>query len=141
MSSIYSNETPAGSDQWSPNCANLLVAAFDSKLDSLCLAESVEFGEDFEQDFARTLDRLGIAWRYKPRTFAVEWDEDGNFVDSFTPSFFLPARDMYLEIVAPDCRSFIEQNRKARLLRHQYPATRVEVVRSENSFQTFEWLC
>lgn len=132
MNSIYSNEGQVVSDQWLPNCENLLIADFDFG-ERPGPAESIEFADDFEQEFARRLDERGIAWQYKPRTFAVEWDEDGNFIDSFTPSFFLPASDLYLELVAPDGRVFIEKVRKASLLRQQYPTTTIEVVHAERA--------
>jgi hypothetical protein len=128
MSSICSNEAQARRESWQTNCPDLQIAGASSVADRYRLSESIEFFEDFEFDFARRLDRYGIAWHYKPRTFAVEWDEDGNFIDSFTPGFFLPASALYLELVTAVNRSFVEKERKARLLREQYPGTRIEVV-------------
>jgi len=146
MNAIYSSEGHVRNDQFRPDYADLLVTEFSSGLWLLNserpgLATSIEFDYDVEQEFARNLDQHSIPWQYKPRTFAVEWDEDGNFIDSFTPSFFLPARELYLEITAPDCRLFIEKARKARLLRLQYPAIRIEVLRAERSYQAFQRLC
>jgi hypothetical protein len=133
MNASYSNEGQVGRDQFPPDCADLLVRDFSSvpQLSSgerSRLASSIEFDSGLEQEFALTLDQLSVRWQYKPRTFAVEWDEDGAFVDSFTPSFFLPARDLYVELVVPDCGLSSERVRKARLLRYQYPAIRIEVL-------------
>jgi hypothetical protein len=126
MNAIYSSEGQV-TDQFRPDCTNLFVGDFESD-ERPMLSTPVEFENDFELEFARTLDENGIAWHYKPRTFAVEWDEDGNFIDSLTPSFFLPARDMYVELIAADCSLSIEKARKARMLLHEYPAIRIEVL-------------
>ena len=84
MNSIHSSEGQVVSDQWLPDYRDLLAVDFDFG-ERPGPAESNEFADDFEHEFARRLDERGIAWQYKPRTFAVEWDEDGNFIDSFTP--------------------------------------------------------
>ena len=62
----------------------------------------VDFVYTWEEVFARTLDQHGILWQYKYRTFAVEWDDEGNFVDSFTPDFYLPLFDLYVELAVPN---------------------------------------
>ncbi len=140
MNAIYSSASQNSSDPFPPDGSTLLVGDFDSG-QRLCLAGSFEFDYDFEEEFARTLDQRDILWQYKPRTFAVEWDEDGNFIDSFTPSFFLPARDLYIELVTPDCRLSNERARKARLLRRQHPAIRIEVLPFLRCSQVVERLC
>ena len=127
MNAIYSSESQNNSDPFQPDISSLLVGDFDSG-DGVRPARSFEFDYDFEEEFARALDQRDIRWQYKVRTFAVEWDEDGNFIDSFTPSFFLPARDLYIELIASDCRLSNERARKARLLRQQHPAIRIEVL-------------
>jgi hypothetical protein len=93
---------------------------------------SVEFAYAFEEAFARTLDQYGIAWHYKPRTFAVEWDNEGNFVDSFTPGFYLPVLDLYVELIGLD-RSEAAKAKKVRLLRQQKPELEIELVRAAGS--------
>jgi hypothetical protein len=146
MNAIYSSEGEVRSHQFRPDYANLFVSDFGSGpwlLDgeNSGLATSIEFDYEFEREFARTLDRHSILWQYKPRTFAVEWDENGTFIDSFTPSFFLPARDLYIELVAPDCRLSNERARKARLLRQQHPAISIEVLPCTHPHQAVERLC
>lgn len=133
MNASYSNDSQAGRDQFPPDGAGLLVRDFSSvprliSGETSVLASSIEFDSDLEHEFAVTLDQFCVPWQYKPRTFAVEWDENGAFVDSFTPSFFLPARDLYVELVLPGCGWSRERARKARLLRYQYPEIRIEVL-------------
>lgn len=86
----------------------------------------VEFTCSWEEEFAVMLDKNRVSWQYKPRTFAVEWDEEGNFVDSFTPGFYLPAFDLYVEVAATDYRASGAKARKVRLLRQQHPEIRIE---------------
>ena len=88
---------------------------------------SVEFANESEEGFARTLEAHRILWRYKPRTFAVEWDEEGNFVDSFTPGFYLPGQNRYVEVTAPDCRVSVTA-RKVRLLRQHYSHIKIDLI-------------
>jgi len=90
----------------------------------------VEFADRWEEEFARLLDEHQILWQYKHRTFAVEWDEEGNFVDSFTPDFYLPAFDKYVELVPTDYRASGAKARKVRLLRQHHPDIRIELLSS-----------
>ena len=36
-----------------------------------------QFAHPIEEEFARILDYYGIPWEYEPRTFALEWDDEG----------------------------------------------------------------
>jgi len=86
-----------------------------------------EFTNSTQADFARTLDSYQIAWRYKPRTFAIEWDDDGNFVDSLTPDFYLPEYGQYVELAAAD-QSWAEKNRRVILLRRHHPEINITLI-------------
>ena len=89
----------------------------------------LEFANRWEEEFARMLDLHQISWQYKHRTFAVEWDEAGNFVDCFTPDFYIPAFDAYVELVA-GCGALGAKARKVRLLRQLHPDIRIELLSS-----------
>ena len=91
----------------------------------------LEFVFRWEEEFARILDDHEISWQYKPRTFAVEWDEEGNFVDCFTPDFYLPARDVYVELIGPDCRASAGKARKVRLLTQLRPEINIQLLSIE----------
>ena len=91
-------------------------------------ARYVEFLDSSAEAFARALDEFGIEWRYKPRTFAVEWDDEGNFMDSFTPDFYLPANDLYIELVSTDRARAAADARSVRLLRQNNPSVRIELM-------------
>jgi len=127
MNATYWNQELVRNDQYRPEFTKPSVVDLDP-IDRLDAIASIEFACHFEEEFARTLNQHGIAWQYKTRTFAVEWDEDGNFVDSLTPSFFLPAQNLYLELVPHGGRRFVETARKVRLLQQQYPTIRIDLL-------------
>ena len=87
----------------------------------------VEFAHPSEAEFAHILDFYQVAWAYEPRTFAVEWDEEGNFVSSFTPDFYLPEHDLYIELTTLKQKLVTTKNRKVRLLRRHYPEVKIKL--------------
>lgn len=101
-------------------------------------ARPIEFAHACEEEFARLLDAREVSWQYKPRTFAVEWDEEGNFVDCFTPDFFLPGNETYIVLIAPDRSASNAKTRKVKLLRRQHPEIRIEFFHSAHSHDIVE---
>lgn len=85
------------------------------------------FAHQSEQIFASLLDFYRIPWEYEPRTFPVRWDKDGNIVESFTPDFYLPEFDQYIELTTMKQSLVTRKNRKVRLLRQIYPNLNVQV--------------
>jgi hypothetical protein len=94
--------------------------------------QHADFEDDLEVEFARMLDYHCIAWRYKPRTFAVEWDDEGNFVNSYTPAFYLFERDQYVELYTPGQAA--RKVREVRLLRQNYPEIEVMLLSKNDIF-------
>jgi hypothetical protein len=90
-------------------------------------ADTANFAHASERQFARLLDFYQIAWEYEPRSFDLEWDTDGNVVQRFTPDFYLPAYDMYIEITTLNQKLVTRKNRKVRRLREQYPDVQCKV--------------
>ena len=86
------------------------------------------FAHSSEEELARILDFYHIAWQYEPRTFAIEWDEKGNVVSSFTPDFYLPEHDLYIELTTLKQSLVTKKNRKVRLLRELYPEVNVKIL-------------
>lgn len=74
------------------------------------------------------LDFYGIAWEYEPRTFTLEVDGAGNPAQGFTPDFYLPVQDLYIEITTLNQRLVTKKNRKARRLQERYPDVRMKVL-------------
>src|SRR5438105_7882277 len=90
-------------------------------------AEPPRFASPAELECAKVLDDYGSAWEYEPRTFVLEEDEDGRVVEAFTPDFYLPEQDLYLEITMMKQSLVTRKNRKLRKLRERYPETRIKL--------------
>jgi hypothetical protein len=79
------------------------------------------FANDVELECAKLLDYYGIPWAYEPHTFVLEQDADGRVVEAFTPDFFLPEQNLYLELTVMKQSLVTRKNRKLRKLRERYP--------------------
>ena len=90
--------------------------------------ELVRFAHNSERQFAKLLDFYGIVWEYEPRTFTLERDRDGKPVQAFTPDFYLPAYDLYIEITTLNQKLVTRKNRKARRLVEQHPDISIRVL-------------
>jgi bifunctional protein TilS/HprT len=90
--------------------------------------ELIRFAHNSERQFAKLLDFYGIAWEYEPRTFTLETDRNGRPVQAFTPDFYLPAYDLYIEITTLNQKLVTKKNRKARRLVEQHPDIQVRVL-------------
>jgi hypothetical protein len=67
------------------------------------------------------LDFYGLRWEYEPRSFPIEFDASGEATASFTPDFYLPDEDQYIEITTMNQKLVTKKNRKVRLLNEQHP--------------------
>jgi len=77
------------------------------------------FAHPVEKALATVFDRLGIAWRYEPRTFPLAW-RDGVVIEACTPDFYLPELDVYVECTVMKQRLASKKTRKYRKLRAQF---------------------
>ena len=76
---------------------------------------------------ARILDYYRIAWEYEPHTFPILWNLDGVVTESFSPDFWLPELDLYLEMTTLRQKLVRKKNRKLRRVRELYPDLRVKL--------------
>ena len=58
----------------------------------------------------------------------LETDREGNPVQAFTPDFYLPAYDLFIEITTLNQKLVTKKNRKARRLRELYPNVEVKLL-------------
>jgi hypothetical protein len=84
-------------------------------------SDTVEFAHASERQFAQLLDFYQIEWDYEPRAFDLERDDEGNVTQRFTPDFYLPQYDLYIEITTLNQKLVTKKNRKVRRLRELYP--------------------
>jgi len=85
------------------------------------------FAHPSEEMFANLLDFYRIAWEYEPRSFPVSYDQDGSVIEAFTPDFYLPEFDLYVELTTMKQSLVTRKNRKVRLLRELYPHLNIQV--------------
>ena len=90
-------------------------------------AGTPRFANDAERECARLLDFYGVPWEYEPRTFALEEAEDGRVTLAFTPDFYLPEQDLYVEVTVMKQALVTRKNRKLRKLRQRYPDVRIKL--------------
>ena len=89
--------------------------------------EPPQFANEAELECAKVLDYYGIPWEYEPTTFVLEQDEDGRVLEAFTPDFYLPEQDLYVEITVMKQSLVTRKNRKLRKLRERYPEIRIKL--------------
>ncbi|MEA2610019.1 MAG: hypothetical protein QOJ75_2262 [Chloroflexota bacterium] len=76
---------------------------------------------------SRILDFYGVRWEYEPHTFPILWNLEGNVVESFSPDFYLPDLDLYLEMTTLRQKLVRKKNRKLRRLRELYPDLNIKL--------------
>jgi hypothetical protein len=84
----------------------------------------VAFAHASEAELAKILDCYRVDWEYEPRTFPIVWNEDGRPVEFFTPDFYLPEYDCYIELTVAKPVRNNRKNRKIRLLQQHHPNTK-----------------
>ncbi len=80
-----------------------------------------------EAEFARVLDFYRLRWHYEPRSFPLAWDETGRVTEAFTPDFYLPDLDLFLELTTLKQSLVTDKNRKIRKFRELYPDIQLKV--------------
>jgi hypoxanthine phosphoribosyltransferase len=85
------------------------------------------FANVVELECAKLLDYYRVPWQYEPTTFVLSRDEDGTITEAFSPDFYLPEQDLYLEITVMKQSLVTRKNRKLRKLRELYPNVNVKL--------------
>jgi hypothetical protein len=88
-----------------------------------------QFVNQAERIFAQILDFYGIRWEYEPHTFDLEKDETGKVTLAFTPDFFLPDQDLYIELTTLRPQLSTIKNKKIRLMNELYPQVNIKLLR------------
>ena len=81
-----------------------------------------------EEHFASLLDTYGVEWRYEPHSFPIAFDESGHPTEYFTPDFYLPETDEYIELTVLKQDLCTKKNRKLRLLAEHHPDVRCRII-------------
>jgi hypoxanthine phosphoribosyltransferase len=89
------------------------------------------FAHPAEYEFARILDFYGIEWRYEPRSFPLRW-ERGHVAEAFTPDFYLPDLNLYVEVTTLKSGLTSEKNRKMRHIKELYPEVNIMMLKKRD---------
>ena len=90
-------------------------------------ADPPRFASQAELECAKVLDYYGVPWLYEPTTFVLEQTEDGRVTEAFSPDFYLPDQDLYVELTVMKQSLVTRKNRKLRKLRERYPDVKIKL--------------
>src|SRR5262249_35577108 len=96
-------------------------------------ATAPKFAHPSEADFARILTFYGIRWEYEPRSFPLRTDGD-QLLEAFTPDFYLPDYDQYIELTTLRQSLATIKNRKLRMIRELYPEINIKLLNRKDLF-------
>jgi len=85
------------------------------------------FAHPSEEEFARLLDFYQIEWFYEPRSFPLQWEND-KITEMFTPDFYLPRLDLYIEMTTLKPSLTTEKRQKVRRLRQLHPEVNIKLL-------------
>lgn len=91
-------------------------------------AKEPTFATRTEFEAAKLFDYHRIAWEYEPRTFVLEQDDKGNIQEAFTPDFYLPDLELFIEVTEMKQSLVTAKNRKVRKLREKHPDIRIKLL-------------
>ncbi len=81
-----------------------------------------------EEKFAKMLDFYRIEWHYEPKTFPLEWNKEGKVTKAFSPDFYLPEQDIYVELTTQRQKLVWQKNKKMRRLKELYPHIDIRII-------------
>lgn len=90
--------------------------------------DTIHFAHPSEKVCAEILDYYGIRWEYEPHTFPIEFDKKGRVITYFTPDFYLPDLDLYIELTTMSQKLVTKKNRKIRKLKELFPDIKIIVL-------------
>ena len=92
-----------------------------------CGTQPPRFANRVEVECAKILDYYGIPWDYEPHSFVLERDEEGRVVSAFTPDFYLPEQNLFIEVTVMKQSLVTRKNKKLREVQRLYPHIRVKL--------------
>ena len=95
----------------------------------------MKFAHYSENIFADHLDLFSIDWIYEPTSFPLKWGS-GSIKMMFTPDFYLPDYDIYIEITTMNQKLITKKQKKIKLARKLYPQTTFKLI-NEQEFYNF----
>ncbi len=94
------------------------------------------FGHPSEAEFARLLDFYQVEWLYEPRSFPLS-SQDDRITEMFTPDFYLPEIDLYIELTTARQSLITGKNHKVRMLKELYPDISIKLLNKGDYLKLF----
>ena len=91
-----------------------------------------KFAHSSELEFVRFLDFYRVEWRYESACFALDRDGQGRVTGSFTPDFYLPQFDLYIELTTMKQKLVTRKNRKVKKMWRLYPELNLKIFYSRD---------
>jgi len=113
--------------QGDASASNVLASEAGTARSIIDAGVPAPFAHPAEVDFALLLDFYRIPWIYEPVSFALTWEGD-QVTEMFTPDFYLPDQDLYIELTTMKQSLVTKKNRKVRRLRELYPQINVKLL-------------
>jgi hypothetical protein len=102
--------------------------------------ERIIFSHPSEAELARILDFYGIEWRYEPITFPLEWDQNGNILEAFSPDFYLVEQDLFVELTTLQPKLMRIKHQKLRRIKELYPTLNIRLWSRKDFIHLMEHL-
>ena len=99
----------------------------NTPISNIINADEIVFANESEKEFARILDFYKIKWQYEPKTFPLEFDDEGIAVLSFSPDFYLTDLDLFIELTTLNQNLVTKKNKKIRKLKELYPYINIKL--------------
>ena len=94
----------------------------------------VAFAHPAEAEFARLMDFYRVKWAYEPTSFPLRW-EGGRVAEMFTPDFYLPEHDLYVEVTTMKQSLITRKHRKLRRMREVHPDVNVVLLTRRDYYE------
>ena len=95
----------------------------------------MKFAHYSEKVFSEHLDLFNITWIYEPTSFPLKWGS-GAIKMMFTPDFYLPELDIYVEITTMNQNLITKKQKKIKLAKKLYPNSHFKLI-NESQFYNF----
>ena len=87
----------------------------------------MNFAHYSEKVFAEHLDLFNINWIYEPTSFPLKWGS-GSIKMMFTPDFYLPQLNTYVEITTMNQNLITKNQKKIKLAKKLYPQNNFKLI-------------
>ena len=86
------------------------------------------FAHRSEAEFARILDFYGIRWQYEATAFPIARRDDGGVASTFSPDFYLPDFDLWVELTTIRQALMRQKRKKLQRFSALYPDIRIMLL-------------